>query len=57
MKYLRSGSDGNDNIRPVKPDRATSGKRIDGAVALILAASHAMFHVPSIHEKQGLMIL
>jgi phage terminase large subunit-like protein len=57
VKCVRARSDGNDNIRPVKPDRSTSGKRIDGAVALILAASRAMFHVPSIYEKQGLMIL
>lgn len=29
--------DVSDNIRPVKPDRAKSGRRIDGIVALILA--------------------
>jgi phage terminase large subunit-like protein len=29
--------DGNDNFKPIKPNRATDNKRIDGAVALILA--------------------
>jgi phage terminase large subunit-like protein len=29
--------DNSDNVRPVKPDRRKSGKRIDGFVALIMA--------------------
>jgi phage terminase large subunit-like protein len=33
--------DGNDNIRPMKPDRKTSNKRIDGMVALIMAVDRA----------------
>lgn len=57
MRCVRARSDGADNIRPVKPDRIKSGKRVDGAVALILAASRAMFHLPSRYEKEGLMIL
>jgi len=57
MKCVRARNDGNDNIRPIKPDRAMSGKRIDGAVALILAASRAMFYTPSVYETQGLTIL
>ena len=31
----------NGNVRPVKPDRLKSSKRIDGIVALILALSRA----------------
>lgn len=38
---LETKSDGNDNIRPVKPDRSKSSKRIDGMVALIMALSRA----------------
>ena len=34
---LDAKDDGNDNYRPVKPDRNKSDKRIDGAVALIMA--------------------
>jgi phage terminase large subunit-like protein len=33
--------DGNDNIKPVKPDRKQSNKRIDGIVALIMALDRA----------------
>jgi phage terminase large subunit-like protein len=57
MRCVRARNDGEDNIKPVKPDRAKSGKRIDGAVALILAASRAIFHQPSRYETEGLMIL
>ena len=35
-------SDGNDLIRPVKPERATSNKRIDGIVALIEGLDRAV---------------
>ncbi len=55
MNCLRVRSDGNDNVRPVKPDRFRSGKRIDGAVALILALSRAMFHKSSVYETRGLL--
>jgi phage terminase large subunit-like protein len=39
---LNTKSDGNDNIRPVKPDRQTSSKRIDGIVATITALARAI---------------
>lgn len=55
MRCMRVKSDGADNIKPVKPDRFTSSKRIDGAVALILAASRAMFHKGSVYETRGLL--
>jgi phage terminase large subunit-like protein len=38
---VEARDDGNDNIRPIKPDRKTSNKRIDGMVALIMAADRA----------------
>jgi phage terminase large subunit-like protein len=56
MNCLRVRNDGNDNIRPVKPNRQKSSKRIDGAVALILALGRAMFHRPSVYESRGLLI-
>jgi phage terminase large subunit-like protein len=50
--------DDNDNIRPVKPNRMTSGKRIDGMVALIMALSRAVFYDGgSVYEKRGLLVL
>jgi phage terminase large subunit-like protein len=55
INCLRVRSDGNDNVRPVKPDRFRSGKRIDGAIALILALSRAMFHRGSVYETRGLI--
>ena len=39
---IEARDDGNDNIRPVKPDRKTSNKRIDGMVALIMAIDRAV---------------
>jgi phage terminase large subunit-like protein len=57
MKCVKVRTDGEDNIRPVKPDRNKDNARIDGAVALILAMSRALFHAPSRYEKEGLMIL
>jgi phage terminase large subunit-like protein len=54
-RCVRAKSDGNDNIRPVKPDRSISSKRIDGMVALILAASRAMFYEPSVYETRGIV--
>lgn len=57
MRCVRARSDENDNIKPVKPDRQKSGKRIDGAVALVLAASRAMFHRMSRYETGGIKTL
>jgi len=54
-KCVRVRTDGGDNIKPVKPNRLTSGKRIDGIVALILAISRGMFHRPSVYEHRGLL--
>lgn len=56
-KCVRVKSDHNDSIKPVKPDRGKSGKRIDGVVALILAISRGMFHQGSIYDSQGIMTL
>ena len=39
---VEAKSDGNDLIRPVKPERATSNKRIDGIVALLEALDRAI---------------
>jgi len=39
---VEAKSEGNDLIRPVKPDRATSNKRIDGIVALLLGLDRAV---------------
>lgn len=55
VNCLRVKGDGNDNVRPVKPDRFESSKRIDGAVALILALSRAIFHRVSAYETRGLV--
>jgi phage terminase large subunit-like protein len=52
---VRMKGDGNDNIKPVKPVRYKEGKRIDGAVAMILAISRAMFHKGSVYDKRGLV--
>ena len=38
---VEAKDDGNDNIRPIKPDRKQSNKRIDGIVALIMAIDRA----------------
>lgn len=40
--------DANENIRPVKPERHKSNKRIDGMVALIMALSRAILKEPKI---------
>ena len=52
---LATKSDGNDNIRPVKPDRQTSSKRIDGVVATIMGLARAMVHQEwhSVYETRG----
>jgi phage terminase large subunit-like protein len=39
---VEARDDGNDNIKPAKPDRKTSNKRIDGIVALIMAVDRAV---------------
>ena len=57
MNCVQVKSDGNDNIRPVKPDRFKEQKRIDGAIALILALSRAMFHKPSAYETHGIITI
>ena len=46
----------NGNVRPVKPERLKSSKRIDGMVALIMAMSRAMTDDSprSIYNYQGL---
>ena len=48
--------DVNGNVRPVKPERLKSSKRIDGMVALIMAMSRAMTDDSprSIYNYQGL---
>ncbi len=46
------------NIKPVKPDRRKSSKRIDGIVALIMAVDRAMRHEgPSVYDTRGLIIV
>jgi phage terminase large subunit-like protein len=48
--------DVNGNVRPVKPERIKSSKRIDGMVALIMAMSRPMTEDSprSIYNYQGL---
>ncbi|MFC4333873.1 terminase large subunit [Salininema proteolyticum] len=48
-----------DRIRPVKPDRERSGKRIDGMPALLFAIDgrQRAEDTSSVYEQQGLMIL
>ena len=57
MRCVRARADQNDNIKPVKPNRHKSGKRIDGAVAMILGLSRAMFHKESVYGKRGVITL
>lgn len=57
MRCLRVREDDNDSIRPVKPKRFSQSKRIDGAVASIMAMSRAMFHPKSAYERRGLSTL
>ena len=46
------------NIKPAKPDRRKTGKRIDGMVALIMAIDRAMRHEgPSVYDTRGLIIV
>jgi phage terminase large subunit-like protein len=43
------------NVKPVKPDRKRSSKRIDGTVALVMAIGRAMEHTDttSVYEDRG----
>lgn len=52
-------SDGNDNIRPSKPNRMTSSKRIDGMVAIIIALARAIVQTSkrSVYEDRGVTVL
>ncbi|MCZ7414303.1 terminase large subunit [Streptomyces sp. WMMC897] len=55
----KSPRDDPDRIRPVKPDRGKSGKRIDGMPALLFALDGSMrgMPAPSIYETRGLASL
>lgn len=55
MSCVRVSEDGRDNVKPVKPKRFTSSKRIDGAVALIIATARAMYHRSSVYNTRGLI--
>ncbi|MGW4030758.1 terminase large subunit [Streptomyces sp. NPDC004838] len=54
----KSPRDDPDRTRPVKPDRSKTGKRIDGLVALLLAADGQLrgLPAPSIYETQGMAL-
>jgi phage terminase large subunit-like protein len=47
------------NIKPAKPDRGKSGKRIDGIVALVMAVDRLTRDEtkPSVYEKRGVLFL
>ena len=49
----------NGNVRPVKPERLKSSKRIDGMVALIMAMSRAIVSDDSrsVYEQRGLRVI
>lgn len=52
--------DDNENIRPVKPERKKSGKRIDGMVALALALAAWLRYqeeARSVYETRGLTVV
>lgn len=55
----KSPRDDPDRIRPVKPDREKSGKRIDGMPSLLFALDGRQRDedTTSIYEEQGLMVL
>jgi len=46
--------DGNDGIRPVKPERSTSSKRIDGVVAMINALARLLTNDEGVINYTGL---
>jgi phage terminase large subunit-like protein len=47
------------NIKPAKPDRGKSGKRIDGIVALVMAVDRLTRdeEKPSVYEKRGVLFI
>lgn len=47
-------SDGADNVKPAKPNRGASGKRIDGMAALVTAMARAQFLEQGTIEYTGL---
>tara|TARA_Y100000310_G_C19987248_1_gene492494 strand:- start:33 stop:485 length:453 start_codon:yes stop_codon:yes gene_type:complete len=60
MDCVTVTQDGNDNIRPVKPDRLSTQKRIDGIVAMILALDRYSRHQledESPYESEDLLVL
>jgi len=57
MRCTRVRTNENDEIRPVKPDRLTSSKRIDGVAALIEAMSRAIFETGSVYDNRGIVIV
>lgn len=58
LSCTRAKADDMDNIRPAKPDRLKSNKRIDGIVATILGLSRAMYYDGgSVYEHRGMAIL
>lgn len=54
---VRQNADG--YVRPVKPDRLKSKKRIDGMVALIMAIDRATRNEsgPSVYEERGVIVI
>lgn len=55
---LTAKSDGNDGVRPVKPERSTSEKRIDGAVGILNALSREMLDKgESVYNRRGVRII
>lgn len=46
-------SDDNGNVRPVKPDRLKSSKRIDGIVAAIMAMSRALANASQVNHYES----
>ena len=53
-------SDINGNVRPVKPDRLKSSKRIDGMVAAIMGMGRAIvddLQTPSVYEGRGILFV
>ena len=49
--------DVNGNLRPVKPDRRKSVRRIDGMVALIMALDRCSRYTPSVYDTRGVISL
>lgn len=58
MNCVRMKGDQYDNIRPIKPMRNKSSKRIDGAVALINALARAVFFDGgSVYNQRGILTI